>query len=191
MLNVNQSLKRLNTILTPPTKHPISLGKHFSSVWYVIQILLMQPNCYLPPSFNETKSGKNNKKTWCWYFRFMLTEQILTWCWHSVASRKAIHLLYLVILRSEWYRCTATTIEMASKVGAFVHCHFAYCHPGGHWGNTEWILAQWQHPGTSSVALDVLHWVMHSSLPQRFCMTIEMAHVGGTFVASLIIFALA
>ena len=34
------------------------------------------------------------------------------------------------------------------------------CNPGGRWGDTVRILAQWQRPVASSEALDPLHWSM-------------------------------
>jgi hypothetical protein len=44
------------------------------------------------------------------------------------------------------------------------------------------ILAQWWHPVASKVALDMLHWAMHSELHRRIVMAIEMAQDRGTFV---------
>jgi hypothetical protein len=58
---------------------------------------------------------------------------------------------------------------------------FACC-PGGRWGDTEQVVAQWQLPGASSVALDLLHQAMPRSLLQRIRMAIQMACDGGTFV---------
>jgi hypothetical protein len=73
-------------------------------------------------------------------------------------------------------------IKTASKRGVFFHpCLFACC-PGGHWGNTEQVIDQRQHPGASSVALDLLHWVMPRLLLQRVRMAIEMACDRGTLV---------
>jgi hypothetical protein len=63
----------------------------------------------------------------------------------------------------------------------FHHCLLA-CRPGGRWGNTEQVVDQWQRPGASIVALDLLHWVKPCVLLQRVHMAIKMAcDGGGTF----------
>ena len=46
-------------------------------------------------------------------------------------------------------------------------------------GNTRQILAQWQFPVASSVAMDLLNWAMCTSLHRHIAMTIEMASKGG------------
>jgi hypothetical protein len=70
-------------------------------------------------------------------------------------------------------------IKMASKVGVFFHHHLFACHPGGFWGNIEQVVNEWQCPGASSVALDLLHRVMPRVLLQRIRMAIKMASGGG------------
>jgi hypothetical protein len=73
-------------------------------------------------------------------------------------------------------------IKTATFLGVFVdYCLFACC-PGGYWGYTERVVAQWQLPGASSAALDLLHQAMPHSLLQRVRMAIKMACNGGTFV---------
>jgi hypothetical protein len=49
-------------------------------------------------------------------------------------------------------------------------------------GDTGQILAQWQHPVASKVALDMLHWAMHQELHRCIIMAIKMAHDRGTLV---------
>ncbi len=44
------------------------------------------------------------------------------------------------------------------------------------------ILAQWQHPVTSSEALDLLHWAMHAVTYRCFTMAIKMATKVGVFL---------
>jgi hypothetical protein len=44
------------------------------------------------------------------------------------------------------------------------------------------ILAQWQHPVTSSEALDLLHWAMRAVTYRRITMAIKMATFLGVFV---------
>jgi hypothetical protein len=75
-------------------------------------------------------------------------------------------------------------MNMATFLGVFVDCCLFACCPGGHWGNTEQLVAQWRLPGASSVALDLLHRAMPCSLLQRVRMAIKMACNGGTFVCN-------
>jgi hypothetical protein len=46
-------------------------------------------------------------------------------------------------------------------------------------GNTGQILAQWQLPVASSVAMDLLHRTMRTSLHRCITMTVKMASKGG------------
>jgi hypothetical protein len=78
------------------------------------------------------------------------------------------------------YRRTAAATNMATFLGVFVDCCLFACCPGGSWGNTEQVGAQWQHPVASRVALDMLHWAMRFVLHRRATMAIKMANVGGT-----------
>ncbi len=61
------------------------------------------------------------------------------------------------------------------------YCCFDCC-PSGRWGNTERVVARWQHPVASGEALVMLHWAMRSVLHQRTAMAIELARDGGAFV---------
>jgi hypothetical protein len=100
---------------------------------------------------------------------------------HPVASSKALDLLHWA-MHAVMYRYIAMAIKTTSKVGVFVHrCLFACC-PGGHWDNTEQVVAQWWHPVACGKALDMLHWAMLSVLPRRTTVAIEMANNGGAFV---------
>ncbi len=80
------------------------------------------------------------------------------------------------------YQRIAMAIKTATFFGVFVDCCLFACCPGGRWGDTEQVVAQWRLPGASSVALDLLHWAMPSSLLQCVRMAIKMACDGGTFV---------
>ncbi len=62
------------------------------------------------------------------------------------------------------------------------HHYFVACCTGGHWDNTEQILAQWQGPAASSVALNMLHQVMPAALHPRVRTAIKMAHNRCAFV---------
>ncbi len=112
---------------------------------------------------------------------FMLLEIILAQWWHPVASSEALDLLYWE-MRMVTYRRIAMAIKTASKVGVFVDCCLFACCPGGCQGNTKQVVAQWQHPVASEVALNMLHWEMTSVSPQSTAMAIEVANNGGAFV---------
>jgi hypothetical protein len=73
-----------------------------------------------------------------------------------VASNKALNLIYQV-MHVVLYWCTAAAIKMASLFGTFFCCHLVCCCPGGCWGDTKQVVAQWRHPVASGVALDMLH----------------------------------
>jgi hypothetical protein len=77
-----------------------------------------------------------------------------------VASSKALDLLHWAMC-TVLYRHTAAAINMATFLGVFVDCCLFACCPGGRWGDTERVVAQWWHPVASRVALDMLHWAMH------------------------------
>ncbi len=109
----------------------------------------------------------------------MLLDVILARWQHPVASSKALDLLHQA-MHVVTYRCIAMAIEMASFVGVLVDfCLFACC-PGGHWGNTEQVVARCRHPVASGVALDMLHWVMCFVLHWQTAMAIKMDNDGGT-----------
>jgi hypothetical protein len=80
------------------------------------------------------------------------------------------------------YRRIAMTIKTATFLGAFVDCCLFACCPGGHWGNTEQVVAQCRRPVASRVALDMPHWAMLSVLLRRTTVAIEMAGRQGAFV---------
>jgi hypothetical protein len=97
-----------------------------------------------------------------------------------VASNKALNYLYRA-MHAVLYQCTAPAIEMAISFGVFVDCCLFACCPGGRWGDTEWVVAQWRHPVASGVALDMLHWVMHFVLYRPTAITIKTDGRQGTF----------
>ena len=71
---------------------------------------------------------------------------------------------------------------MARNVGIFFYRCFVCCRPGSCRGNMERIVAGWQHPVASSVAMVMQYWVMPRVLLQCIRMAIKMARNGGTFV---------
>ncbi len=67
---------------------------------------------------------------------------------------------------------------------------FICCCPGGCWGNTEQVVAQWQHPVVSGKALDILHQPMCTLLHLCLRMAIKMANNGGAFVCHCCLFCM-
>ncbi len=115
------------------------------------------------------------------HVQFMLSDIILARWRRPGASSEAMDLLHWAMCAVTYRRITMT-IKTATFLGVFVDCCLFACCPGGRWGNTEQVVAQWQLPGASSVALDLLHRAMPRSSFQRIRMAIEMASDGGTFV---------
>ncbi len=113
--------------------------------------------------------------------RLQLLATILAQWRRLVASNKALNLLYWAMC-AVLYRRTAASIKMASLLGIFFCCCFVCCCPGSHWGNTEQVVAQWQCPVASRVALDMPHWAMPSVLLQRTAVAIKTAGGWGAFV---------
>jgi hypothetical protein len=91
-----------------------------------------------------------------------------------MVSSEALDLLHWVMHAVTYWRITMA-IKTASFVGVFVDCCLFACCPGGHWGNTEQVVAQWWHPVASGVALDMPHWAMPSVLLRRTAVAIETA----------------
>ncbi len=124
---------------------------------------------------------KKHKKKQGRLDQLQLLAAILAQWWCLVASNKALNLLYRA-MRAVLYRRTAAAIKMASLLGTFFCHRFVCCCPGGCWGNTEWVVARWQHPWASGVALDMPHWAMPSVLLQRNAVAIKTAGEWGAFV---------
>ena len=124
---------------------------------------------------------KKLKNNWGMHDQLQLLAVILPQWWCLLASNKALNLLYWAMC-AVLYRHTAAAIKMASLFGTFfLRCFVCLC-LGGHWGNTEWVIAQWRHPVASGVALDMPHWAMPSVLLQRTAMAIKVASGWGAFV---------
>jgi hypothetical protein len=92
--------------------------------------------------------------------RLQLSAAVLTQWRRLVASNKALDLLYWA-MHTVLYQRTAAAIKMASLLGTYFSRCFVCCCPGDRWGNTEQVVARWQCPVASGVALDMLHWAMH------------------------------
>ncbi len=91
-----------------------------------------------------------------------------------MASSEALDLLHRAMCAVTYQRI-AMAIKMASFAGVFVDCCLYACCPGGHWGDTEQVVARCQHPVASGVALDMPHWAVPSVLLRRTAMAIETA----------------
>jgi hypothetical protein len=114
-------------------------------------------------TFSFGFDDEKHKKKCCSHVRFMLSDIILTRWQRPVASSEALDLFHWA-MHAVMYRCIAMAIKTATFLGGFVDCCLFACCPGGCWGNTEQVVAQWQLPGASSVALDLLHRAMPRSL---------------------------
>jgi hypothetical protein len=66
-------------------------------------------------------------------------------------------------------------IKMACFLGVFVDCCLFACCPGGHWGNTEQVVARCRRPVASGVALDMPHQARLSVLLRHSAVAIKMA----------------
>ena len=116
-----------------------------------------------------------NNRSWC--APFIISEQMLVQWWRLVAYIKATNLLH---------RAKRTIVpphrdghQNGQQRWYIVHCCFVDCCHGGHWGNTEQVVAQWQRPVASDLAIDMLHWVMPHAPLQHFRTDIKMACNGG------------
>ncbi len=111
----------------------------------------------------------------------MLSDIILARWQLPVASSEALDLLHWA-MGAVRYRRIAMAIKTATFLGVFVDCCLFACCPGGCWGNTEQVVAQWQRPVSYGVALDMLHWAMPSVLLRRTAVATETAGGRGEFV---------
>jgi hypothetical protein len=106
--------------------------------------------------------------------RLQLLAAILAQWQCPVVTTKALDLLHWA-MHAVLYRRTAVAIKLASKVGpVFCGC-FVCCCPGGRWGDTEQVVAQWRHPVASWVALDMPHQAMLSVLLRQIIVAIKAA----------------
>jgi hypothetical protein len=96
-----------------------------------------------------------------------------------VASSEALDLLHWA-MHTVMYRRIAMAIKTASFVGVFVDCCLFACCPGGRWGDTERVVAQWRHQVAFGIALDMLHWAMRFVLHRQTAMANKMVNDGGT-----------
>jgi hypothetical protein len=79
------------------------------------------------------------------------------------------------------YRRTAAAINMASFLGVFIDCCLFACCSGNRWGNMEQVVAQWQCPVVSEVALDMPRLEIPSVLLQRIRKAFKTGCNGGAF----------
>ncbi len=132
-------------------------------------------------TFSYGFDNENIKKKRRSHVQFMLLDLILAHWRRPVASSEVLDLLHRA-MHAVTYRRIAMAIKTAYFLGVFVDCCLFACCPGGRWGDTEQVVARWQLPGASSVALDLLHRAMLRSSLQRIRMAIKTACDGGTFV---------
>jgi hypothetical protein len=119
---------------------------------------------------------KTSKKKHHSHVLTMLLGIILAQWWRPVASSEALDLFHWAMYVVTYRRITMA-IKMSSFAGVFVDCCLYACCPGGHWGNTEQVVAQCWHPVASGVALDRPHWGMPSVF--LWCITMAIKMAGG------------
>jgi hypothetical protein len=119
--------------------------------------------------------------------QWLLLEQILTQWWPSVTPIEALNLL-VQAMHAVTYRHIIMAIKTASKIDLFFHPRLFACHPDGHWGDTEQVVAQWWRPVASVIALDMLHLAVRFVLHRRTAMAIETASRQGTFAHCHLLF---
>ncbi len=91
-----------------------------------------------------------------------------------MASSEALDLLHRAMC-AVTYRHIAMAIKMAIFAGVFVDCCLYACCPGGHWGDTEQVVAHCWRPVASGVALEMPHQEMPLVLLRRTAVAIKMA----------------
>jgi hypothetical protein len=126
--------------------------------------------------FDDENIKKNSRS----HVRTMLSGVILAQWRHPVASIEALDLLHQA-MRAVTYRRITMAIKMAIFAHVFVDCCLYACCPGGHWGNTEQVVARCRRPVASVVALDTSHWAMPSVLLQRIHKAFKIGCDGGAF----------
>ncbi len=167
-----------SAILTLPTNYILTLVKPFSFVWYVIPLLktgAFASTSYLFQHVDDEKHRKIPAYPCPIYAIGSNTHPMGS----QVASSEALDLLHWAIC-AVLYRRTAATIKMASKAGPFFCRCFVCCCPGRRWGNTEQVVARWQRPVASGVALDMPHWEP-SVLLRRICKAFKTGHDRSAF----------
>jgi hypothetical protein len=132
-------------------------------------------------TFSYGFDNENIKKKRRSHVRCMLLDIILTRWQHPVASSEALDLLHWA-MHAVTYRRITMAIKTATFLGVFVDCCLYACCPGGRWGDTWQVVAQWWCPVASGVALDMPHWAMPSVLLQRTAVAIKTAGGQGAFV---------
>jgi hypothetical protein len=91
-------------------------------------------------TFSYGFDNEKHLKKWRSHVPFMLSDIILAQWRQPVAFSKAINLLHRAMCVAT-YRHITMAIKMASFVGVFVDCCLFACCAGGHWGNTEQVVA--------------------------------------------------
>ncbi len=125
-------------------------------------------------TFSYSFDDEHIKKKRRSHVQCMLLGIILAQWQCPVASSEALDLLDWA-MRAVTYRRIAMAIKTASFAGVFFYCCLYACCPGGRWGDTEQVVAQYRHPVASRVALDMPHWAMLSVLLQHTAVAIETA----------------
>jgi hypothetical protein len=92
-----------------------------------------------------------NNRSWC--VPFIISEQMLVQWWRLVAYMKATNLLHRAKRAIVPPHCDGH--QYGQQRWYILHRCFVDCCHGGRWGNTEQVVAQWQRPVASDVAVDM------------------------------------
>ena len=148
----------------------------FPSVWNVIPLLILGRGQHVHWSPCSQWNVRINGR-WC--VRLVISERVLTQWRLLVAYMKATNLLHWAMCELLPPHCNGNRNSQQS--GYILNCCFVDCRHGGCQGDMERVVARWQHPVTSNVALDMLHWALPCALLQRIRMAIKMVCDRGTF----------
>ena len=180
---VSKQITRTNIVIEQhPVWQPKTLTNFCSRHWFLFNSLtpMKSHDC---PLFNELR----------WW---VITLPIFVCCQHLIARKfaelvgfnRGIQLFNSACCFDELSRVSILCISNASFETAVSQCQNLiswaniYDH-GVRQGNMGQILSQWQRPVASSVAMDLLHWAMRTSLHRFIVITIEMASKGGELFA--------
>ena len=132
----------------------------------------------------------NNELFW-----WLVTSPFFVHCWHLMARKiadlfgfnRGIQPFYAACCFNDLSRGSVSCLSNASfeTVVSQRHNLFFWAKIDDHGirqGNTVQILAQWRSPVDSSVAMDLLHWAMHTSPHRHTVMAIKMASKGHVFL---------
>ena len=161
-------LHQLIASLTTPIKYAGKIFKCFSSVWYVILLLLLGVNMSTGALFH-TKCPKQLDLVWPFHNIVVSAHPMAAFSgfYESHEPPPSGYVHGIVPPHHDGH-------QNGQKSGYMFHNCWVDCCPGGCLGNMEQVVAQWRRPVASGEALVMLHQVMCSVLHRRTAMVIEL-----------------